>query len=273
LFKLKGTPKAGDGFDISTVEPKPLQYTVHDGMVLYPIAQLIEIVLNDAGLQERFLGKIQSYIRLIREVFVTKWEKYWVELDNDAGAYRFTESPTERAPDRLLPHNQYNAMCRVYLVLQDKNVLDDPKLREKARKMVRYFRSNLRPTGDAWTWNYWDWGDGEHSGVEDSSHASINVGTAIEAYHRGIEFDPQDMARFARTLLDQMWNGSLEDPVVGDRVDTNKGERYFPIKDWIELCEFSPAVLDVCLALFKHRDEPRNLIPVMLHAQTIEKKE
>ena len=272
-LRVEGSPKPGDTFTVKTINPKPLQYTVHDGMALYPVAQLVEIVLNDADLRERFGGKIESYIRLIREVFVRKWERYWVELDNDAGAYKFTESPAERAPNKLLPHNQYNAMCRAYLVLQDRNVLDDPELRQKARKMIRYFKSNLRPTGDAWTWNYWDWGDGEdeHSGVEDSSHASINVGAAIEAYHRGIEFDQEDMARFAHTLLDQMWNRSLENPNVGDRVDTDKGEQYFPVKSWIELCEFDRKVWDVCYALFKLKGEPANLIPVMLHAQTVKR--
>jgi hypothetical protein len=270
-FKIEGTPKAGDIFVIETVKPKPLQYVVHDGMVLYPIAQFIEIVVKDGGLQERFGEKAGSYIGLIKEVFARKWERYWVELDDNAGAYEFTDSPTERAPGRLLPHNQYNALCRAYLVLQDRNVTDDPILREEANKMVRYFKSNLKPTGNAWTWNYWDWGAGEdeHSGPEDSSHASINVGTAIEAYHRGIQFGGQDMVRLARTLLDQMWNGSMESLNIGDRVNTDQGDRYFHGRHWIELCEFDPKVWDVCLAWFKQKGEPADLIPSMLYAQQI----
>ena len=266
-FKVEGTPKAGDNFTIETVEPKALQYVVHDGMVLYPIAQFIEIIVNDKELQQRFGEKVESYIRLIKEVFIRKWERYWMELGNNAGAYRFTDSRTQRAPGRLLPHNQYNALCRAYLVLQDRNVTDDPALREKARKMIRYFKRSLKPTGNAWTWNYWDWGEDEHSGPEDSSHASINVGTAIEAYHRGIEFDRQDMVRFACTLLDQMWNGSMENLNVGDRVNTDQGNRYFHGRHWVELCEFDPKVWDVCLAWFKQKGEPADLIPSMLYAQ------
>jgi hypothetical protein len=270
-LRIEGVPKAGDTFTVETIEPKPLQYIVHDGMVLYPIAQFIEIVMNDSELHEEFGKKAEIYIRLIKDVFVTKWERYWTDLDNDAGAYRFSESLSQRAPDRLLPHNQYNALCRAYLVLQDRSVTDDPGLREKATRMIRYFKSNLKPTGDAWTWNYWDWGagDNEHSGPEDSSHASINVGTAIEAYHRGIEFDGQNMVRFAHTLLDQMWNGSLENPGIGDRVDSNKGDRYFRGRHWVELCEFDPKVWDVCLAWFKSKGEPTDLIPSMLYAQKI----
>lgn len=270
-LKLEGLPEANDTFTVETMEPKNLQYTVHDGMVLYPIAQFIEIILRNPELQGKFGSKTESYIRLIREVFFRKWEKYWLDVGNDSGAYRFTESPTERFPDRILPHNQYNAMCRAYLVLQDESVLNDSILQEKATKMIRYFKGNLKPTGNAWTWNYWDWGtgEGEHSGPEDTSHASINVGTAIEAYHRGIEFSNQDMIKFANTLLDQMWNGSLEEPVLGDRVDIDTGDRYFPIRCWVELCEFNSKVWDVCLAMFRHKGEPQNLIPSMLYAQIL----
>ena len=107
--------------------------------------------------------------------------------------------------------------------------------------------------------------------MEDTSHASINVGTAIEAYHRGIEFERQDMVKFAHTLLDQVGNGSMENPNIGDRVDTAKGDRYSPVRHWIELCEFRPEVWDVYSALFKHKNGSVNLIPVMLRAQAIEK--
>lgn len=267
-LKVEASPETGDSFTVKTIGVKPLQYLVHDGMVLYPIAQFIELVMNNSELQKQFGRKAEIYVRLIEKIFVPKWERYWTELDSNTGAYKFTESPAERYPNRVLPHNQYNAMCRAYLVLQDKDGTDNPAFREKARKMVRYFKNNLKSTGNAWTWNYWDWDDG-HSGPEDSSHASINVSTAIEAFHRGIEFDQDDMVRFAHTLLDQMWNGSLEEINIGDRVNTDKGDRYFHLRHWVELCEFDPKVWEVCLVWFKQKGEPVRHIPSMLYAQKL----
>jgi hypothetical protein len=64
-----------------------------------------------------------------------------------------------------------------------------------------------------------------------------------------------------------MWNGSMTDPNVGDRVDTSDGDTYFTLRRWAELSAYDPAVCDVCLAMFRTRGEEPAYIPTMLHAQ------
>jgi hypothetical protein len=132
--------------------------------------------------------------------------------------------------------------------------------------MARNFQEHLRQVGDAYEWNYWDWEDGS-TGAEDSSHAAINVGLVIEGARRGAVFGGTDATRVAHTLLDVMWNGSLSDPNVGDRVNTDEGDTYFTLRRWAELAAYDRAAWDVCLAMFRKRGELPTDIPTMLHAQ------
>ena len=76
-------------------------------------------------------------------------------------------------------------------------------------------------------------------------------------------FTNSDLKRFAHTLLDQMWNGSLEDPVIGGRVDTREGDAMNP-GDWIDLCQWHPKVWDVLWAVFCKAGQPVQAPPSIL---------
>ena len=76
-------------------------------------------------------------------------------------------------------------------------------------------------------------------------------------------FNSADMKRFAHTLLDQMWNGSLDDPVIGGRVDRQEGDTT-PCADWIDLCQWQPRVWDVLWAVFCKAGQPEQMIPSIL---------
>lgn len=252
----------GDKYTIHTTAVEPLEYLIHEGMLLYPIALYIEAVL---GLDDTSLrASADSYLALIRDNFVPKWDTCWQDTGEGHGAYRATDSRAERNPGRLLPHNQYAMHAQTYAVLDP--LLPALRLGERARAMERDFHANLRTVGDAYVWNYWDW-DGGSSGAEDSSHAAINVGLVVEGARRGVVFSDVDAGRVARTFLDVMWNGSLTDPNVGDRVDTSEGDTYFTLRRWAELSAYDPAVWNVCLAMFRTRGEEPADIPTMLHAQ------
>ena len=259
---LDGAPKPGDVVAIRTTPVAPLEYLIHEGMLLYPIALFIEAVMADE--HDELQADALRYLGLIRDNFVPKWDRCWVDAPEGRGAYTATDSPAERTPGRLLPHNQYAMHAQAYAVLDP--YLPDLALAGRAEQMARNFRANVRAVGDAYAWNYWDW-DGGHSGAEDSSHAAINVGLVVEGAQRGVVFDASDASRIARTLLDVMWNGSLTEPNVGDRVDTADGDTYFTLRRWAELAAYDPTVWDVCLAVFRARGEQATVIPTMLHAQ------
>jgi len=191
-------------------------------------------------------------------------EEAWLDLGRGAGAYRFTSHPWERYPNRVLPHNQYLAMARAYLVLT--GVSRRKIFRERGDAMLRSFRRCLRREGAAYEWHYWDWveeGQADHSAVEDTSHGNIDVGAAVEACRRGVVFEPADLRRLAHTFLDRMWNGSLTEPQIAGGVDRHPGDAQ-TIKGWIDLCEWNPKVWDVLWALFERLGRPPRDAPTML---------
>lgn len=262
-------PEPGDKFRVETWGVRPLAYAVHEGMILYPVAQFIEMALHREELRSRYEEKARSYLRLIEERVLDKQERYWLEVEPGAGAYRSTGSAWERYPNRILPHNQYLALGRAYLVLKDAS--DNPLFLERATQMARYFRRYLQETGNAYTWSYWNWveaGKPDQSNVEDTSHGHIDIEFAVEAYRRGVVFTEADMERFARTLTDQMWNGSLSDPTVGSRVDRRTGEGT-TIRGWIELCRWDSRIWDLYWALYNKLNKPGLETPHIMYARAV----
>jgi len=260
---LDGKPVSGDRFRIQTFAPRPQEYVVHQGMFLYPVARFIELALKDRTLKARYAPRARAYLDLITQL-AAKHERDWVDTARAAGAYRFPPAQTGRYPNRILPHNQYLALGRVYLVLKDacrRRLFPD-----RAARMARNFRRHLRRTGRTCTWHYWDWVEGgseEHSAVEDTSHGHIDVGFAVEACRRGVVFRDADLRRFAATLVEQMWNGSLEEPAIGRRVDTREGAAW-TFRDWIDLGQWHPKVWDIYWALFCRLDRPVAEVPALL---------
>ncbi len=253
-FTLKGPAKAGARFVVETTRPRAVDYAVHDGMVTYPIAQWIEIVRGDAALHARYGKKADEYVSVLDKQFRQKWERFWVDLPGGAGAYTFTDDPTERFPSCLLPHNQYLALGRTFLVLQAiPGVPNREVYREKAEKMARYFKANVRENAGAYVWNYWDPRADEPMKVsvrvEDTSHATIDVGFAVEACRRGIVFTTGDLKRLAATYVDVMWDKSEKDPKVASNVAGRRtaGDKRL-ISEWISLAVADPRVWDVAWA-------------------------
>lgn len=263
---LDGKPEPGDRFWVETRAGEALEYIVHQGMFLYPVARFIEHALSDKALKPDYGDKAREYLDVISSDVADKHERDWVDTSQSAGAYRFSPTITERFPNRILPHNQYLALGRAFLVLQSasrKRLYGD-----RATRMARNFKKHLWRTGQAYTWHYWDWveeGEAGHSRVEDTGHGRIDVGFAAEACRRGIVFTDADLKRFAHTLLDQMWNGSLEDPVIGGRVDTTEGDAA-PIGDWIDLCQWDAKVWDVMWAVYEKAGRPAAGAPSVLQA-------
>jgi hypothetical protein len=271
LLKVEWAPAPRDTFFVKTIQARPLQYVAHDGMALYPVSRFIEAVTRDSVLSGRYGKKCAVYRQIIEEVFSKKWDRYFVEYGNGAGTWKSTESPAELTPNWLLPVNQNNALARAFLIMQGLGGGSDALYGEKARRVTSYFRNYLKRRGAAWDWSYWECGDpGMQYFSEDASHGSTDVGLAIEACHRHCIFSADDMQGFVHTLLECMWNGSLEEPTFGDRVDSRAGgANLFHGRHWFELCEFEPFVWKISLAWFKRRGEPAELIPSMLYAQDI----
>jgi hypothetical protein len=260
---LSGRPQPGDAFRVRTHPPAPVEYIVHQGNLLYPIARFIQRARRDKALAERF-GADADILLDHASALAKRHERDWLDTGRDAGAYRFTPSHSERYPNRILPHNQYLALGRAFLVLAD--CCRRQRFADRSRRMARNFKRHLQRTGPWFVWHYWDWienGVPGHSAVEDTSHGHIDVGFAVEACRRGVVFRPADLRRLAATLTGQMWNGSLETPTIGGRVDTREGSAA-TISDWIDLCEWDPRVWELYWSVFVHNGQPPKEIPTML---------
>lgn len=265
-FQLKGKGRTGAQFEIETTAPNRIPYVVHEGMLTYPVALWAETVLGDEELKRIYGAKAKMYLHFLARHLLDKWEGRWQEFPDGTGAYRFTDDPTERFPGYLLPHNQYLALGRTWLVLQ--SISDFPyreRCRDKAVKMARYFRKHLRERDGCFVWNYWDPAPGEdvRRYVEDTSHGSIDVGFAVEACRRGVVFTDADLIRLARTYTGVMWNGSLTESRVAGRVDGTGEERVY-WWEWCALALWEPKVWDIVWAMARQQRYPVSMAPMLL---------
>ena len=184
--KIDGTPQEGDAFEIHTVEADAFDYLVHQGLFLFPVALAMEAWSKDTDLYALKRVKFEKFESFISHNVFDRWEQEWVDVpDTDMGAYRFQDSRSQRYPATLLPHNQFLAMARTYLVLSDlPQVKRRDEYREKARRMYLYFKHFLKPVEEAYVWNYWDLHPalpnpyGAKAGPEDYSHAGLTMAAA-----------------------------------------------------------------------------------------------
>ena len=189
-FKLSGRPRQGDRFMVRTVAPEPIEFAVHQGMFVYPTALFIEAVKTRPELRERFGADAEKFLAFINKHVFEKNEQDWLDMGELGGGYRFQPKLTDRFPNRIMPHNQFAALARAWLVLKDLEGAH-PLMARRAEQMVRYFRSHLEldKENNAYRWHYWDWieyGEPGHSGYEDTSHASLSMSLAVEAARRGV---------------------------------------------------------------------------------------
>ena len=197
--------------------------------------------------------------------FLKKWEYVWVEPADGMGFLKWEpivanpylrSIPPAEIPKTVkpIPHNQYLAPGRTYLVMAD--VADKPQAdhyRDVAEKMARFFKSKLRPTGEAYTFAYGDPVEGVSDGADDIGHGGLSLSFVIEAANRGVVFDDEDMQRFSHTLLDQIWNGSLDDPKFARRVN-GEGEGGSGVSGhWVELSRHNDEVWKLCWAIFRQK--------------------
>ena len=266
---ISGEPHQGDRFLVRTIAPEPIEFTVHQGMFIYPVALFIEAVKRDPALQAEFGAAADEFLAFINRHVFEKNERDWLELGEAGGAYRFEPKITDRFPNRVMPHNQYGALARAWLVLADVAGAH-PLMADRAEKMVRFFRGSLvlDEEHDAWAWRYWDWvafGEPGASGWEDTSHGHIDVSLAVEAARRGVVFTDEDMRRMANTWLAVMWNGDTEKPLMAARVADSTDYKHSPVtRDWVLLSQWDRRAYDLALGAWQAAGGPAASAPVVL---------
>jgi hypothetical protein len=231
---------------------------VHYGKIASPLAEFVTLVKSDPSLTATYGASAERYRAAIEDQIIPRWESSWRDLSPTQGVY---VNPDDECQENVragvtLPHNQYLAFAR--LLLESYRFSGKTAYLDRAQKMGNAFKSKLRinpshPT--AYVWDYSndmkidDDGFAETHYIEDSSHANIDIGFAIEMNHQSLVFDTADMERFASTFNDAM-NLSLTatyDTVDGIRSDL----KYHAYGNWVNLAEFRSQVWTQILGILE----------------------
>ena len=236
-------PQPPEAWLLETKARQPLEYVVHDGMVLQPLAHFIFLARSRPELQARFSEPAQRYLELLERELIPKWDTWWRDFSPRTGAYLAQDDWTQRFPGVILPHNQYLALGRVVLWLY--RTTGNPHYLDRATRMANFLHHHLQVDQGRYLWHYWDPARPQDQPgkrmqvVEDTSHAHIDVGFMVDCCQAGMVFDREDMALLCRTLLSMRVPGSR--PALGDRVGSAEGDTAVGL-DWIRLAEYDPEV-------------------------------
>jgi hypothetical protein len=140
-----------------------------------------------------------------------------------------------------MPHNQSLALGRAFAYLH--RATGRSWYLTRVREMGYAWKAHLTLVGGRYDWNYSDpmLPSDTHPGTgsEDTSHANIEVGFALDAHALGVVFNDNEINRFAATFEQAMWNQSFTSPVIARHVNGNGDRAYEPYL--VEWCRFSRA--------------------------------
>lgn len=182
-------------------------YTVHDGMILTPIAEFVRIVEADQPNLSPFKQSADKYLRILEKHFAHKWDAQWIQLDDGRGFFVLPEWDTQYAglhPGISLPYNQSEAFGRFLFKLF--LITGNTSYRDKAVAIATTLKSAISMKEDCcYVWPYA--GDllstdgPRYTAVSDTSHANIDIGFVQDLVDQGVVFDQSDLERIAATFL------------------------------------------------------------------------
>lgn len=225
-------------------------YAVHTGMITLPLVTFARIVDETPALRSdsRYSGRAEGY-RRAAERAVRVHDDQWRETDDGEGYYVFRPGSPTKNESVELPHNQSLALGRTLIQLAV--LTGESTYAEKACKLARTFRNDLREDdAGAYVWSY-HWSDGEIAAgwspddpeseyqpwapelddpvadyPEDVSHGHVDVDFAAMAF-RDREalscgrppFDGDDVERLARTYTENVAVDGGDPPEARRHVD------------------------------------------------------
>jgi hypothetical protein len=250
-YRVAGGRASFDNVSISGRFP----YMVHDGMLGTAIAQFVRFAHRTPSLPALYRQKAASYRAFLETEVVPRWESSsYIGNTWSASAGTYLQSPKfdafshSRPANGHLPYNQALAYAHMLLVLHQVN--GNATHLDRARRVGASFKSGLRLRGDAYVWPYSSFS----ATMEDASHANIDIGAARELYQHGLVFTATDMQRFANTLTQIMWNGSLSAPSVSRFVDgTGDTSLSIYLVEWTEFAQWAKSTFTIVAEQYRNR--------------------
>ncbi|REF35116.1 hypothetical protein [Thermasporomyces composti] len=263
---------------------QPVVFSVHTGMITYPIATFVRVVATTPTLRRnsRYKAKAEEYLAAV-EAAVAVHDSEWRE-DDGAGYFRWPKGMPVPYDGTIQPINQSVALGRTYLELA--RVTRDPHYLRRAQALATMVRAQLVvDSGGAYIWPYWPTfsevyqgygksGDpatdvseytpsyGSASGgaqqYEDLSHAAIEVDFAALAFRAGVVFKGLDMVRLARTFTQNLATSADGLATTYVRVDGGGGlappGQYLQAPRWMAVAPWDPALFTHALAIYVDHD-------------------
>lgn len=221
-------------------EDVPYCWTVHSGMIAYPMAELAVLIGRRpelamvAAWDDAILGeKAERYLEAATEVAALH-SADWRNDGDSRGYYLAASDATFTGiAGQPLPLNMMNAMGRLHLSLYD--ATGDDVHHERARRLGNYLWSFTSSTPQGgYAWNYRPAAYSPPG--EDISHAAINVGFVARAAQSGIVFNDDHLRRYGNTGFDQVY---VDTRTTYDRVggsgSTNGGGYRAQFGRWLVL--------------------------------------
>jgi hypothetical protein len=267
------TPRAGDVPQLGTYQMhcEPVIFAVHTGMITYPIASFVRIVLSSPVLRRRYQRKAAEYLIACREaVAVHDWEY------RDGGYLIWPKTQPLPYDGCEQPINQSVGLGQTLVELA--LATGDRGYRQKVAAMGRMLAGQLSvDAGDAYVWHYWPVGGHIYDGFlktgnpdsdisiftpsggparqfEDISHGAIDVEFAVRAFRARLAFTGRDMARIARTFTQNIATTdadglpAINTTVGGGTLGAPSVAQQAP--RWMQAAAFDPQVHAQCLALY-----------------------
>lgn len=243
---------------------------VGDALLLSGMLEFSVLVMEDKSLQDKYLEKAKSYVKVAERDFFEKWDHKgcWYD-DAPFGSYIFSTKYLK--PDNLkewayitkgsnagvsLPFNMQADAAELLLLMH--KATGEKKYWDRAQTIYYTGKSHFQYFDNHYCWNYWEpltpadvdlarnnvnlW-----VGVHEwrSGYQAGEAGKIVYAYHHGIVFDKLDIQRILNTNLKVMWNGDKQNPVyinsngLGKEHDTTGVARFK--RDWGHSNEFKNA--------------------------------
>ncbi|MEU4229123.1 hypothetical protein AB0F17_32915 [Nonomuraea sp. NPDC026600] len=220
LVTAKALGRALPALGVTQCVSPPVIFTVHTGMITYPIATFVRLVKTRPELasNSRYQAKAQEYLEAVQAA-VAVHDAEWRETA-DRGGYFVWNKGTPLAYDGTAqPNNQTLALGKTYAELA--MATGDPIYSDRVQRLANTFSRELKlDTADnAYTWSYWPTYGRTYQGytasqnisvytpsgtgakqIEDLSHGAIDVEFVAAALRSRLAFlSPTWGARFART--------------------------------------------------------------------------
>lgn len=194
----------------STNYSKGIRYAwaVHTGMIAAPMARFASVIRSEPALTNRWSKDADRLLKIAEEAVAVHANEYREGPQADEG---YVYCPYLK---KHLPFNMQNALARAWLAIDD--ATKTTRHRERTIRLAQFMKHRLRPMEDgSYVWGYWPPLEGSTDKFEDISHAAINVDFMVHCFEHDFVFQPADIARLEKTLLNRVLKS---DDLISDTV-------------------------------------------------------